>query len=129
MILDSPCIPDLDGPVPWRGDDVLLVEVDDVHRRSVADENATQVDLGGRDLEKGNDMLSLGNCEIGEWRSKLKYNIKVHLSEWDCAGIEPLVRHIVGQLYAIVVNLLLFRSAEQKLRCFTGLGEFTNCQI
>ena len=43
---DSPCVPDLDGPVARGGHDVLLVEVDDVDRGSVTDEHAAEVDLG-----------------------------------------------------------------------------------
>ena len=48
----SPRVPDLDGPVARGGHDVLLVEVDDVDGRAVADQHAAQVDLGRGDLKK-----------------------------------------------------------------------------
>ena len=42
-------VPHLDGPVPGGRDDVLLVEVHHVHGRPVPDEDAPEVDFGGRD--------------------------------------------------------------------------------
>ena len=35
----------LDRPIPAGRDDIFVVEVDDVHSRSVADENPPKVDL------------------------------------------------------------------------------------
>merc|ERR1719234_2403413 len=37
--------PYLDGPVPTGGDDILVIEVNDIHSRSMPDQNSPQVDF------------------------------------------------------------------------------------
>ena len=48
-MLKYPRSPDLDGPVSAGGHDVFIVEIYHVHSRSMADEDASQVDLSGAD--------------------------------------------------------------------------------
>ena len=65
----SPSVPDLDSPVARGGDNVLLVEVDDVDGRAVADQHAAQVDLGRGNLKSGlksgkTGKISLFNCFV-----------------------------------------------------------------
>ena len=53
-------VPDFDGSIAGRRHDVLLVEVDDVDGRAVADQHSAEIDLCGRDHVPDGDRSVLG---------------------------------------------------------------------
>ena len=80
----------LDGPVPAGRDNVFVVEVNDVHSRSVPNQHSPQVDLGGADHVPDGDAAVLA---AGHHHPVLEVEAEV---EHGLAVVDQRVDHLAG---------------------------------